>query len=327
MKESFPKISVIVPVYNVESYLRKSLSSLAAQTYQNLEVILIDDGSTDRSAEICKEFVEAYPHFHYFYQENAGVSAARNAGIERASGELFAFFDSDDFADADMYELLVRMISDTGADIAACQFVAEQDGKVVCPIEENDKVLVFSPREEYRELLFIGKKFCGVEVWDKLFRRELFEEIRFPEGIAIGEDAVCFFDLLLRAETFAYCRLCKYHYILRPDSACKEYFRPSYWTIQQSARMILERTVTYFPDAIPQAQGRLINENFSLVHKLCAAKLLNRKNYLRVKREVTPCVNRASMKLLPCKRRLAMRLFLMSRGLFLLMYKLLRKSK
>ena len=286
-----------------------------------------NEQSIEGQIRICKEFAEKYPQFHYFRQENAGVSAARNLGIEQASGDFLAFFDSDDYADVDLYELLARMITETDADIAACHYVIEQDGKIVRSFEESDEIKLFSPSEEYKELLFLGEKFCGVEFWEKLFKRKLFDTVRFPEGIAVGEDAVCFFDLLLLAEKFAYCRLCKYHYALRPDSACKENFRPSYWTIQKSARMVLERTKTYFPDAVPLAQKRLLNENFSLIRKLCEAKLLNRENYLRVKREIAPCVNKESMKLLPHKRRFATRLFLMSRWLFLLAFKLTRNKE
>ena len=321
------EISVIVPVYNVEKYLERGLSSLAAQTYKDLEVILIDDGSTDGSAEICKRFTEEYPNFRYFRQENAGVSAARNAGIERASGNYLAFFDADDYADKDMYELLHRMIAETGADIAACHYVIEQDGKVVRSFEENDEVKVFSPREEYEEVMFLNKKYCGVEMWEKLFKRRLFDTVRFPEGVTIGEDAVCMGDLLLLAEKFAYCRLCKYHYVLRSDSACREAFRPSYWSIQRSARMVLESTEQNFPDAVSLAQKRLLSENFSLAQKLCVAGMMNRENYLRVKWEIKPQMSREAMRYFSYKRRLAMRLFLMSRILFLWAYKLFGKGK
>lgn len=321
------EISVIVPVYNVEKYLEKSLSSLAAQTYKDLEVILIDDGSTDGSTEICKRFTEEYPNFRYFRQENAGVSAARNAGIERASGNYLAFFDADDYADADMYELLYRMITETGADIAACHYVYEKDGKVVRSFEESDEVKVFSPREEYEEVMFLGKKYCGVEMWEKLFIRRLFDAVRFPEGVTIGEDAVCMSDLLLLAEKFAYCRLCKYHYVLRSDSACREAFRPSYWSIQRSARMVLERTKQNFPDVVPLAQRRLLSENFSLAQKLCVAGMMNRENYLRVKREIKPEMSREAMRCFPRKRRLAIGLFVWSRPLFKITFKLFGKKE
>ena len=91
-----PKISVIVPVYNVEPYLRKSINSLVEQTYSNLEIILVDDGSTDGSEAICDEYADRYPHIKVIHQKNAGQSAARNAGIEMAAGEWIAFLDSDD---------------------------------------------------------------------------------------------------------------------------------------------------------------------------------------------------------------------------------------
>lgn len=320
-------ISVIVPIYNVKMYLEKCLSSLAAQTYKDLEVVLIDDGSTDGSDVICKQFTEQNSNFRYFRQENKGISAARNAGIEQAHGKFLAFVDADDWVEADMFEVLYRVIHETNADISACHYIVEKDGEIIQSFEASGEVEVFSPQNKYKELLFSWKRYCGVNVWGKLFRRELLTEIRFPEYATVGEDAVFMCELLPHVKEYAYCWFCKYHYTQRSTSLTHASFRPSFWTIQKSARKVIELTKNYYPDAVPLAQMRAINENLSLVLKLCAVKQMTRENYRRVKREIKPCVNRHSMKLLSRRRRIATRLFLTSRRLFLFAYKLIGKGK
>ena len=112
------KITVIVPVYNVESYLRKCLDSIIAQTYKNIEIVVVNDGSTDASAEICKEFVEIDHRIIYIEQENSGLSAARNTGLENMSGDYVTFVDSDDWIELDYVETLYKKITQYQADIA-----------------------------------------------------------------------------------------------------------------------------------------------------------------------------------------------------------------
>ena len=111
-------ISIIVPIYNVENYLRQCLDSIVSQTYQNFECLLINDGSSDNSADICREYIEKDSRFRYFEKENVGVSSARNLGIERSKGQYITFIDSDDWVDSEYLEVLYRALIEEKADIA-----------------------------------------------------------------------------------------------------------------------------------------------------------------------------------------------------------------
>lgn len=124
-----PLISVIVPVYNVAPYLEYSLNSIQQQSYQQLEIILVDDGSTDDSSSICKKYLNQDLRFKYIYQENAGLSAARNTGITAASGEYITFVDSDDWLDTSAIEILYRNLKKYDADIAAGNYNMYNDSK------------------------------------------------------------------------------------------------------------------------------------------------------------------------------------------------------
>ena len=116
------KISVIVPIYNAEDYLLKSISAISCQTYKNLEIILIDDGSTDGTLKICQEFAQKDDRIKVYTQKNKGVASARNKGISVATGDYIAFVDSDDVISFDMYEILVDLINTTGSQIVGCHY-------------------------------------------------------------------------------------------------------------------------------------------------------------------------------------------------------------
>ncbi|MFB4033716.1 glycosyltransferase family 2 protein, partial [Streptococcus pneumoniae] len=115
-------ISIVIPIYNVENYLRQCLDSIVAQTYQNFECLLINDGSPDHSADICREYVSKDSRFRYFEKENGGVSSARNLGIEHSKGEYITFIDSDDWVDSDYLEVLYTTLLEEGADIAVSTY-------------------------------------------------------------------------------------------------------------------------------------------------------------------------------------------------------------
>ena len=124
-------ISVIVPVYNVEPYLRKCLDSIVNQTYRDFEILIIDDGSTDGSGRICDEYAEKDSRIKVFHTENRGLSCARNLGLAEAKGEWIGFVDSDDWIEPDMYEVLIRRAEETGADVVECSHYKELDGKTI----------------------------------------------------------------------------------------------------------------------------------------------------------------------------------------------------
>lgn len=177
-------ISVIVPVYKVEAYLDKCISSITQQTYPNLEIILVDDGSPDRSGAICDEWAARDSRIRVIHQENAGGGAARNAALDAARGDLIAFVDSDDYIAADMFEHLKRyMVS--GVDLVECGFVS------VCGDEaafgsEVGSVQTYTALEAMKEN--IHDRHFRQLIWNKLYRKEILNGVRFPEEKGIDDE-------------------------------------------------------------------------------------------------------------------------------------------
>ena len=170
-------ISVVIPVYNVAPYLREALDSVIQQTYHQLEIIVVDDGSTDGSEIICEEY-RSDSRIQIIHQENRGLSSARNAGLDRATGEYIAFLDSDDAFHPDFIRLMLEAIE--GVDVAVCQYEVHQlKMNTRCWIEPRAKKGFYNRAEALRALVD-GK--INVSVWNKLYRKDLWNEIRFPEG-------------------------------------------------------------------------------------------------------------------------------------------------
>ena len=187
-------ISVIVLVYRVELYLRQYVDSILNQTYRDLEVLLIDDGSPDRCGEIC-EYKRKDGRIRVFHTENCGLSAARNLGLRVASGEYIGFVDSDDWIEPEMYEVLLRKVNETCADIGVCGLWYDY---LRCSETANgisDKT--FFENEALSALVLDQLKNYA---WNKLFRRELWEDVLFPEG-HVFEDVATIFKTILKAKT------------------------------------------------------------------------------------------------------------------------------
>ncbi len=183
------KISIIIPVYNVEKYIRECLESVISQAYENLEIILIDDGSNDKSADICREYSEKDSRIIFVHQDNKGVSAARNKGLELATGEYIGFVDSDDYIDREMYSTLVELLEQNGADIAACGYRRLLTDNRLVGVSDGT-VSVYDGIEMFRSYVTEAK--INPSVWSKLYKRELFDDIRFIEGIIFEDkDVVC----------------------------------------------------------------------------------------------------------------------------------------
>lgn len=175
--EALPLISIIVPVYNVKDYLEKCLQSICVQTYKNLEIILIDDGSSDGSGELCDLFAQRDGRIKVIHQTNAGQSAARNRGLAVAQGEFLGFVDSDDWIEPDMYEFLYHLLKANGADISICSHYIETAVKTRVK-HSSGQFSSFSREEAIRTL--VEDKRIRNYMWDKLYKRQLFAGIYFP---------------------------------------------------------------------------------------------------------------------------------------------------
>ena len=208
------KVSIIVPVYNVEVYLERCVKSIINQTYTNIEILLVDDGSTDKSGILCDELAECDERIAVFHKENGGLSDARNNGIDRAAGEYLLFVDSDDYIHPQMVEALYRAQSQTGADLVTCDYTRELDD--ISKIQDYSSLDVksFGRDEAMNNVSLNG---IHVMAWNKLYKKKLFENIRYPKG-RIHEDEWILHHLLWECEKVAVISEKLYFYTYRDDS-------------------------------------------------------------------------------------------------------------
>lgn len=218
-----PKISIIVPVYNVEAYLHKCINSILAQTFEDFELILIDDKSPDSSGEICDKYAERDSRIRVIHKlKNQGVSSARNEGLDEAQGEYITFIDSDDWVEPVYLEHLYHLAVENGADMTSCMY--EYDGDLnslnrtadVCEGEVRQKTTIITDED------FIwGKWYSSVEAWCKLYSRVLIEDngIRFDMSFNNGEDTLFYANAMLCSKKCVASTQVLYHYYQRTDSA------------------------------------------------------------------------------------------------------------
>lgn len=210
-----PIISVIVPVYKVESYLKRCLDSLAAQSMTDIEFILVDDGSPDNCGVICDEYAERDNRFHVIHQKNAGLSGARNTGIEVARGEYLMFVDSDDWVDSDYCRLPYESAVKYSADLVIFLYQESWNGEL------TDVESSFSPgkktNEESMEIIFSK---VGNYAWNKLYHRKLFSDLRFPVG-RLFEDVATTYKIVNTADTVFFLDVPLYYYFRNDGSITK----------------------------------------------------------------------------------------------------------
>lgn len=211
--ESTGLISIIIPVYNVEKYLSACLESVIGQTYRQLEIICVDDGSTDRSGEICDHYAALDPRVVVIHQPNSGAGAARNAGLRRAIGEYIGFVDSDDYIAPEMYQILSEELTRTGSDIAACNIVEVFRDRIT-GCENNDQRQLYTGTQLLRKTAEHWKYYIMV---NKLFRRDLVQGITFPEGNVI-DDGFYTYQIIARAASVVWVNAELYYYRQRKSS-------------------------------------------------------------------------------------------------------------
>jgi len=214
-----PLISVIIPIYNVEQYLRRCLDSIVNQTYTNLEIILVDDGSPDKCPQICDEYASGDNRIIVIHKENGGLSDARNAGLDICKGEFISFVDSDDWVSLEYINELYSTIKETLADIAIInhKHVTTPSSK---EIQKRQHIKFFSKQQALFEL--IAKQHQPFVVsWGKLYRKNLFNNIRFPVG-KYHEDEFTSHLLISKASKITYSSKILYFYYQRPNSITKQ---------------------------------------------------------------------------------------------------------
>ena len=218
----YPLVSIIVPVFNVKAFLSECLDSLINQSYPNIEIILVDDGSTDGSGKICDDYGRIDSRVKIIHKENGGLSDARNAGIEIATGNYITFVDSDDLLLPNTIEYLINLILANNADISVCQRIE---------IDENNNVIQKFPID--RDVLltgnyncmysFLSKKDIGTVAWGKIYRRNIFEDVKYPKG-RFHEDVFTTYKTVAKSDKIAIGKECLYAYRIRKNSIMNQSF-------------------------------------------------------------------------------------------------------
>ncbi len=213
-------ISVIVPVYNVEKYLEACINSILCQTYKNIEIILVDDGATDRSGKICDLYLKKDSRIKVIHKENGGLSDARNYGMKAATGECLVFVDSDDIVSADYVLHLYQLCKVNKTEIAVCQFCH-------CTNQSNAKFTLCQTQKVYSSkaaiINMLYQKDILVSVWSKIFRRKIFDQTEFPVGL-LFEDSAVMYRLFEKAKSIVVSDAKLYGYVHRNDSITTKKF-------------------------------------------------------------------------------------------------------
>lgn len=236
--EKKPLISIIVPVYNVEKYIRRCVDSLINQTYKNLEIILIDDGSPDNSGAICDEYAKLDNRVKVIHKENGGVSSARNVGLDSASGEYIGFMDSDDYITPDMYEVLYNNMVDNDADISMGIYALENNKGEFISHYRYDVNEVFDKAQTIAEMLKQVKYTCSL--CDKLFSAKLVGDIRFDKDISHNEDLLFLYQLMKKSNKAVYISKPMYYYCNNEESASRVSFSDKNTTMLKAQTMVIE---------------------------------------------------------------------------------------
>lgn len=312
-----PLISVIIAVYNPGKYLRACLDSIVNQTYRNLEIILVDDGSTDDSLRICQEYAERDNRVIVHHKENSGVSATRNQGIRLAHGDYFSFIDSDDILEIDAFEYLINLIKEHNVDAVNYEhYITFPQNETVHKLAPDNYGL-FDKRGAMKQLVY-NVAFA----WNKLFSKKIIENVWFDEEICRGEDGLFARQAFDKAESVWFDSRPLYHYIQSEESAVRGKFRTS----QLTAIKLIDKYDVFFGEKYPELHGHVMSMLLYLMAMLYWDMHNDSQNLesekAMVKKEFNKLYPKVSKSTLPRKNRLLLKLFRISPKLFCIIKKL-----
>ena len=275
--EKNPLLSVIVPVYGVEAYLPKCVDSILNQTYENLEIFLVDDGSPDGCPAICDRYGEKDKRIRVLHQKNGGQSIARNNALDLCTGSYIIFADSDDWVEPDAYQILMERALETGAPMVCCgrYNVKENTGEKtlgLCP--EKDEVI---SGEEMLRRMFTWQN-CDSAPWDKLYKAELFEGLRFPVKSGY-EDLGFLYRLVIRAEKVAMVPRPLYNYLQRRGSTSYGQVSPKLFYYPEQTEILYDYIKSHVPAVLPEARFLRVRSLSRVVMLLEQADKSARKTY------------------------------------------------
>lgn len=284
-------ISIVVPVYKVEKYLEKCLYSIINQTYKNVEIILIDDGSPDNCGKICDKYAQKDRRIKVIHKENRGVSSARNEGINISTGKYLTFIDSDDWVDENYIYSLYNQCVENDADISVCNIedFDENTQEIIHNFEETECNL---KQEDFCKELMLERYFPSV-VWGKMYKKELFQEIRFNENTKIAEDLEIIFKLIKKSKkaninTHKYL----YHYTIRNESVMSGKYNEDFEKEIQITQKILNEVENVYPNILDDAIQRYVRINLINVIRILKTKDIKNKEdkIQKVRKNIKPYI-------------------------------------
>ena len=244
IRYSEPLISVIVPVYGVEKYVAKCLDTIINQTYRNLEIILVDDGTKDRSGIICEEYAKRDGRIKVFHKENGGLSDARNYGIEHSTGEYLTFIDSDDYLDLDYVEFLYNLIK-KGYRMSLCSLHVVYTSNGHIENKGNGKEVILSGKQCIEMMCYHEE--VDTAAYAKLMHRDLFDKVRYPKG-KIFEDIGTSYLLFDQCDEIICSFVPKYYYVIRNNSIVTSEFNLSKLDLIEMTNQMADYVNVKYPD-------------------------------------------------------------------------------
>ena len=276
------KISIIVPVYNVEKYLARCLDSIIDQTYTNIEIILVDDGSLDESGKICDEYAKKDKRIKVIHKQNGGLSSARNSGIEMASGKYVCFIDSDDYIEKDMIEYLYKGVKKYHADIVVCGLSnIYSNGKIECATIPREDI-IYNRKQALDIHLLTG--YIDHVICDKIYKKELFNDIKFPEG-KIYEDMMTTYKLIDKVDKVVLRPDSKYNYCRRSDSISEKRYSKNTLVLLEVCDQAVSFVLKKYPD-LQNVKIAQIHWYIVLMNKMILARETNDDLVKTIKRKI-----------------------------------------
>ena len=270
------KVSIIVPIYKVEKYLEKCIDSILNQTYKNLEIILVDDGSPDKCPKICDDYAKKDERIKVIHKKNGGLSDARNFGINIATGDYISFIDSDDFISNDYVEYLLNLIVKYDADMSVILPLKFKEESKIKINQKNAKIKVYSAYKALEVMLY-QKEFDNA-AWGKLYSRKIIKGIEFPKG-KLYEDIGTTYKYILKSNKVVYSNAIKYFYLQRNDSIMGSDFKSKELDYIYQAENLLQDILTLENTTLLKAAiCRYVNANFSILLKM-------KKSHTNIKEE------------------------------------------
>lgn len=262
-----PLISVIIPVYNAGKYINRCVESVINQDYYNLEIIIINDGSTDDSFDIIQKYASEDNRIVVVNKLNSGVSDTRNAGLNKASGDLIGFIDADDYIESDMYSKLVKAMAEYEADVVACGYRQEFNEYHIDLSADNNYVIEGTANILSNYLRQDIRSGIGDGNWNKLFKKSVIMDLRYPK-YAYGEDILFQEKVFENCEKIAVISDILYHYVMNDSSASNAEFKESQVSVIKMAEDILGRVLVKYPEVSEEAYAFYLSWNLVLLQRI-----------------------------------------------------------